>query len=144
TQEREAEASPIADLVWLKKFEYVRDEQCPIARGTSVSDFADSAKSAATCAAVVTTATLKQKSSPKDATPENYKLNNLLPAATASGRNETILFFSQANGLLMRASKTADQSMDVTISLADATNRIHYAISAESRSRVLFLQNSPS
>jgi hypothetical protein len=39
----------------------------------------------------------------------------------------------------MRSSESDQQSMDVTVALADASNEVHYNIVAESHARLLFL-----
>jgi len=141
SQEREAAPAPIAGLVWLKRFEYVRDEPCPFGQPTPKNDLIEATNAAETCAVILTTSVLKQKSSRKDATPEDYRLNHLHTSGIATGRNETILYISRSNGLLMHSSETATQSMDVTIALAGSDNKVHYDIRAESRARLLILQS---
>ena len=142
SEEREAVPSPIAGLVWRKKSQYVRDEPCPVARRTPQGDLTEAIRTAETCAVILTTATLKQKSSANDATPEDYKLNHLRTKGTATGKNETILYISRATGLLMRSSESAAQSMSVTISLAGGGNEVHYDVSARSHARIIFLQSA--
>jgi len=66
---------------------------------------------------LLTTATLKQNSSPKDATPEDFKLHELNPG-TAKGTNEIITYISVKTGLVVRATEEAHQSMDVTVAKA--------------------------
>ena len=144
SEEPETAPSPIAGLTWRKKSQYVRDEACPEARVNPQGDLGESLKSAEMCAVILATATLQQRSSPKDSTPEDYKLNHLRTKGTATGRNQTILYISRATGLLMRSSETAAQSMSVTISLANGGNRVHYDINAQSHARILFLDGSVS
>lgn len=142
SSEPETAASPIAGLVWSKKSEYVRDERCaasaePLKSGTdnssAISDF---------CAVVLIRATLKQKSSSKNSTPEDYKLRNLRTRGTASGQNESILYISGASGLLVRSTEDAQQSMDVFVELADGSNRVHNSLDAKSHSEILLLPDS--
>lgn len=142
SEEPETAPSPIAGLTWRKKSQYVRDEACPEARTSPQGNFDESLKSAEICAVVLATATLQQKSSPKDSTPEDYKLNHLRTKGTAAGKNQTILYISRATGLLMRSSETAAQSMSVTISLANGGNQVHYDINAQSHARILFLDGA--
>jgi hypothetical protein len=117
----------------LKKYQYVRDEPC----GSSA------ATSAAPCAVILVQAQLRQKSPPDKATPEDFKLRNLVTRGTASGSNETILYISRATGLLVRATEGAAQSMDATIALADGSNQVRYLMNAKSRSVILLLLDSP-
>lgn len=141
SQEPETAPSPIAQLVWLKKYQYVRDEPCPAAQITPRGDLIETTNSRETCAVILTTAALKQKSSVRDATPEDYKLSHLRTKGSATGKNEVILYVSRSTGFLMRASETAVQSMAVTIALDDGSNQVHYDIEAQSRARVFFLQS---
>lgn len=142
SDEPEAAPSPIAGLVWKRNSQYVRDEPCPEAIRTDTGDLADATRKSETCAVILTTATLIQKSSSKDSTPEDYKLNRLKTSGTAFGKNQTILYISRTTGLLMRSSETDRQSMDVTVALADASNQVRYTVVAESHARLLFLSAS--
>ena len=130
--EREMASSPIASLFWVKKYQYTRDEPCT---ATSTSQL---------CAVVLVRATLRQKSAPKNSTPEDYKLRNLKTRGTASGQNESVLYISRSTGLLVRSMEDAQQSMDAIIALTDGSNEIHYTLNARSHSEVLLLHDSPT
>ena len=80
----------------------------------------------------MTAATLRQKSNPKDSTPEDYKLHELKTFGTATGTNETVSYISLKTGLVVRATEDLQQRMDVTILKTDGTNQIHYTITATS------------
>ena len=142
SSEPEAAASPIAGLVWSKKSEYVRDERCPAAVEPAKSVGTISSATSDDCAVVLIRATLRQKSSAKNSTPEDYKLRNLRTHGTASGQNESILYISRASGLLVRATEDAQQSMDVLIELSDGSNQVHNTLDAKSRSEILLLPDS--
>jgi hypothetical protein len=111
--------SPIANLVWEREITYVQNDRCPIVAGEQ-------------CAIFLTAATLRQKSNPKDSTPEDYKLHELKTFGTATGTNETVSYISLKTGLVVRATEDLQQRMDVTILKTDGTNQIHYAITATS------------
>ncbi len=115
--EPETAPSPIAGLTWTKKYHYVRDE--PVR------------------------ATLHQKSSPKSATPEDYKLRDLKTRGIATGQNETILYISRSTGLLIRSTEDAQQFMDAIVALTDGTNQVHYSLNAKSHSRIFLVPDSP-
>src|SRR5207245_4967046 len=68
---------------------------------------------------LLTTATLKQKSSSKDATPEDFKLHALKTTGTAKGKNENITYISLTTGLVVRATEEANQFMDVVVAKAE-------------------------
>jgi len=130
--EPETGSSPIASLSWLTKYEYVRNEPCAAASASEL------------CAVILVRATLRQKSSAKKATPEEYKQRNLTTRGTASGQNETVLYISRSTGLLMRSTEDAQQSLDAIIALADGSNQVRYRLTARSHSEILQLPDSTS
>jgi hypothetical protein len=138
TSEPETNPSPIAALSWTKKYQYVRDEPCMFASQPAAS----STNSTGTCAVIFIQSALRQKSSPKNSTPDDYKLRNLMTRGTAAGQNETILYFSRATGLLVRSTEDAQQSMDVLVALADNSNAVHYTLDAKSHSDIRLLPDS--
>ncbi len=96
---------------------------------------------------LLTTAKLVQKSSPKDATPEDFKLHQLKTIGTAKGSNELITYISITTGLVVRATEEASQQMDVIVAKADGSNGVRYSVDAKSQLEVLLLtpaQASPA
>ncbi|HKI13012.1 MAG TPA: hypothetical protein VKA02_12905 [Candidatus Acidoferrum sp.] len=130
-EEAEKSPSPIADLVWEKETTYVGNDKCPLIASE-------------TCASFLTRATLKQKSSAKDATPEDYRLHELRTSGTARGTDEIVTYISLKSGLVVRATEETQQSMDVTIAKADGSNGVHYTIEASSRFEALLVTGSDS
>jgi len=139
--EPETAPSPIAGLTWTKKYHYVRDEPCELHDQSANSK--KSASSTQLCAIVLVRATLHQKSSPKSATPEDYKLRGLKTRGIATGQNETILYISRSTGLLIRSTEDAQQFMDAIVALTDGTNQIHYTLNAKSHSQIFLVPDSP-
>lgn len=139
SEDAEKSPSPIAGLNWVKTTTYVRDEPCRLAQTTPTGDVAPSDRKLEKCAVVLTTAILKQKSSPKDATPGDYKLHELRTMGTAKGVNETITYISLSTGLVVRAAEEAKQFMDVIVAKADGSNRVHYNVEAKSHVEVLLV-----
>jgi hypothetical protein len=123
--------APIADLHWENESTYVNDEPC------------GSAGPGETCAVILTRSILKQKSSPKNSTPEDFKLHQLRTLGTASGANETITYISLKSGLVLRATEEASQLMDLTIATSDGSNAVHYNIDAKSHAEIILLPASP-
>lgn len=119
SEEPEHSDSLIADLYWQRETRYVRDDACPIVPSE-------------TCAVFLTESTLRQKSSEKDSTPEDYRLNHLKTSGTATGVNEVVSYISLRTGLIQRATEDATQSMTVTVLTADNTNGVHYDIHVSS------------
>ena len=143
TSEPETAASPIAGLGWTKRSEYVRDESCPVSAVNLPKSSADnSAATPESCAVILVRATLRQKSSPKNSTPQDYKLRNLRTYGSAAGQNESILYISRVSGLLVRSTEDAQQSMDAIVGLADGSNQVHNRLDATSHSEIELLSDT--
>jgi hypothetical protein len=125
-EEPETSDSLIAGLVWERETTYARDDQCPVFP-------------AETCAVFLTQSTLRQKSSPKDSTPESYRLHELKTLGTAKGTNQAITYISRKTGLVLRANEDIQQSMAVTVLKSDGTNGVHYSVEATSHLETLFV-----
>ena len=143
SEQAEKAAVPIAGLNWERESTYAGNEPCQATLLSGTGEASRSAVPSDTCAVVLTTATLKQKSSAEDATPEDFKRHDLHTEGTARGRNEIIAYISLQTGLLVRATETANQSMDVVVALADRSNSVHYNVNATSHSEVLLVTDSP-
>jgi len=141
--EPETAPSPIAGLTWTKKYHYVRDEPCGLYDQSANTNSTKSPSSSQLCAVVLVRATLHQKSSPKSATPEDYKLRELKTRGIATGQNETILYISRSTGLLIRSTEDAQQFMDAIVALTDGTNQVHYSLNAKSHSQIFLVPDSP-
>lgn len=135
--------SPIASLIWARDFSYVRDEPCAPAQLSAIGEVTPSNGSADNCAVLLTTAKLMQKASPKDATPEDFKLHQLKTMGAAKGSNETITYISLSTGLVVRATEDAVQQMDVVVAKADGSNGVRYSVDAKSQLEVLLLTPTP-
>lgn len=135
--------APIAGLYWAAESTYVRNENCHAQQLSIKGEISPSSGPPETCAVLLTTATLKQNSSPKDATPEAFKLHELKTRGTAKGANEIISYISLKTRLVVRATEEAHQSMDVTVAKADESNRVHYNVDAKSHSEVLLVTETP-
>jgi hypothetical protein len=125
-EEPELSDALIAGLVWEREVTYARDDRCPVFPNE-------------TCAVFLTQSTLKQKSSTKDSTPEDYKLHELKTFGTAKGENQAITYISRRSGLVLRANEDVRQNMDVTVMKADGTNGVHYTIDANSHLETLLV-----
>jgi len=135
----EQAASPIAALSWIRDSAYVRNEACRPPQVSATGEMSPSSSTADTCAVILSTAKLIQKSSPKDTTPEDFKLHELKTMGSAKGGNEIITYVSITTGLVVRATEEASQQMDVAIAKADGSNRVRYVVDAKSNSEVLLV-----
>ena len=138
-EQPEPAASPIAALGWTRDSSYIRDEPCSPAELSSTGEATFSSGPKDNCAVLLTIAKLVQKSSPKDATPEDFKLHELKTMGTAKGSNELIAYISLSTGLVVRATEDATQQMDVVVAKADGSNGVHYSVDAKSDLEVLLL-----
>jgi hypothetical protein len=143
SEQSEQAASPIAALVWAFDSSYVRNEPCHASQLSLTGEFSPASGSSDTCAVLLANAKLTQKSSSKDATPEDFKLHELKTTGTAKGKNEIITYISLTTGLVVRATEEASQQMDVVVAKADGSNGVHYNIDATSRSEVLLVTETP-
>ena len=143
SEQAEQAGAPIAGLNWTQESLYVRDEPCQASQLSITGDVSASRGPSDTCAVLLTTATLKQKSSSKDATPEDFKLHELRTMGTAKGANEIITYISLKSGLVVRATEESSQFMDVVVAKADGSNRVHYNVDAKSHSEVLLVTETP-
>jgi hypothetical protein len=143
SEQAEQAGAPITGLHWARESSYVRDEPCQASQLSIMGDVSASSGPPDTCAVLLTTATLKQKSSSKDATPEDFKLHELRTMGTAKGAGEIITYISLKSGLVVRATEETRQFMDVVVAKADASNRVHYNVDAKSHSEVLLVAETP-
>ena len=125
-EEPELSDSLIANLVWEREITYTGNDKCPV--------FPDD-----TCAVFLTQSTLKQKSSTKDSTPDDYRLHRLKTFGTAKGENQVITYISLKSNLVLRAKEDLQQTMDVTVMKADGSNGVHYSIDASSHFETLLV-----
>ncbi|HEX4545332.1 MAG TPA: hypothetical protein VH110_03145 [Candidatus Acidoferrum sp.] len=139
SEQAERAEAPITGLYWERESVYVRDEPCRPTQLTVTGEVSVSSAAAESCAVVLTTAKLKQKSPPKDATPEDFKLYDLRTMGTAKGTNEIITYISLRTGLVVRATEEAKQFMDVVVAMADGSNGVHYNLDATSHSEALLV-----
>ena len=143
SEQSEQAPSPIAALGWVRDSAYVRNEPCNASQMSLTGDFSPATGPSDTCAVLLASAKLTQKSSPKDTTPPNFKVRELKTMGTAKGTNEIITYISLTTGLVVRATEEANQQMDVVIAKADGTNRVHYTLDATSHSEILLVTETP-
>jgi hypothetical protein len=143
SEQAEQAGSPIAGLHWARESLYVRDEPCQPSQLSLIGEVSPSTGPPDTCAVLLTTAKLKQKSPSKDATPEDFKLHELRTIGTARGTNETITYISLNSGLVVRATDETNQLLDVLVAQSDGSNHVRYNVVAKSHSEVLLVTETP-
>src|SRR5713226_6715533 len=143
SEQAEQAGAPIAGLNWARESVYVRDEPCQASQLSIMGDVSASNGPPETCAVLLTLAKLKQNSSSKDTTPEDFKLHELRTMGTAKGTGEIITYISVKSGLVVRATEETSQFMDVVVAKADGSNRVHYNVDAKSHAEVLLVTETP-
>ena len=141
--EPEQAPSPIVRLEWEKQTTYVRDEPCTPIQFSETGIVTPKNSPTESCAVVLTSAILKQKSSPKDTTPGDFRLHDLRTTGNATGKNETISYISLQSGLIVRVTEDAQQFMDVIVAKTDPSNQIHYNVEATGHTEVLLVADAP-
>lgn len=144
SSEPEQAPSPIVKLEWEKQATYVRDEPCSAIQFSETGIVTSKNSQTDTCAVVLTSAVLKQKSSPKDTTPGDFRLHDLHTTGNATGKNETISYISLQSGLIVRVTEDDRQFMDVLVAKTDASNQIHYNVEATGHTEVLLVADAPT
>jgi hypothetical protein len=144
SREPEQAPSPIVKLEWEKQATYVRDEPCAPIQFSETGIVTSKNPQTESCAVVLTSAVLKQKSSPKDTTPGDFRLHDLRTTGNATGKNETISYISLQSGLIVRVTEDAQQFMDVLVAKTDASNKIHYNMEATGHTEVLLVADAPA
>jgi hypothetical protein len=143
SSEPEQAPSPIIKLEWEKQATYVRNEPCAAIQFSETGMVTPKNSPTESCAVVLTSAILKQKSSPKDTTPGDFRLHDLRTTGNATGKNETISYISLQSGLIVRVTEDAQQFMDVVVAKTDASNQIHYNVEATGHTEVLLVADAP-
>ena len=143
SEQVERASAPISGLNWMRVSTYVRDEPCRESQFDLTKDFSASNGPPDTCAVLLTTSKLKQKSSSKDATPEDFRLHELRTMGTAKGASEVITFVSLKTGLVVRATEETSQYMDVVVAQTNGSNRVHYNVDAKSHAELLLIAEPP-
>ena len=143
SEQAQQAGAPIAGLNWARESKYVKDEPCQAGQLSLTGDVSPSSGPPDTCAVILTLATLKQKSSSKDATPDDFRLHELRTMGTAKGTSEIITYISLKSGLVVRATEDTSQFMDVVVAQADDSNRVHYDVDAKGHSEVLLVTETP-
>jgi hypothetical protein len=128
SEEPERTPTPVANLVWERETTYVQNDKCPILESQQ-------------CAVFLVSSTLKQKSNPKDTTPEDYRLRQLKTSGTVRGTNETVAYISLETGLLVRGTEDLQQFMAVTVAKADDSNHVNYNMQVTSHFETVLVPN---
>jgi hypothetical protein len=149
SSEQPADSLPIAGLVWHTDSEYLRNESChppnpevPTAPGDSYSSANSGAnsQSAADCAVILANLNLVRSKSVHDSTPPDLRKNGVTSAGKWNGSAQSLLYVSLSSGLVVSATQTGTEQMDVTLTSSRSTS-MRYAGTISSRSQVVLVMD---
>ena len=141
-EQTEGAPTILTGLLWVRKSQYARNEPCRAVNAT-LQGVTQLSQEPEACAILLTSATLRQKSSPNDATPEAFRLRDLRTSGTVRGSSEFITYVSINTGLVVRSTATGRQTLDVTVAKTDRSNEVHYKADVKSRSEIQLVAETP-
>jgi hypothetical protein len=140
SSEQPADSLPIAGLVWRTDSEYVRNEAChpPNPDVPTASGHAESAANppaGSDCAVILANLNLVRSKAIRDPTPPEFRKNGLKSAGKWNGSAQSLLYVSLATGMVVSATQTGTEEMDVTLTSSRNTS-MRYSGTITSRSQV--------
>ena len=138
SSEQPANTLPIAGLVWRSDSQYLRNEPCrsPIpGLSSSAVGSGPNSQPAEDCAVILTELNLVRPKPVRDPTPPDLRKNGVQSAGKWSGSGQSLLYVSLASGLVVRATQTGKEEMDVTLTTNPGTS-LRYSGTISSRSQV--------
>lgn len=146
SSEQPADSLPLAGLAWRTDSQYLRNEPChppnpDLPAGTGVNGAAKSAADysppAADCAVILANLSLvRAKSAPRDQTPEDFRKNGVQSSGKWDGSAQSLVYVSLNSGLVVSATQSGTQQMDVTMTSNHLNTSMRYSGTISSRSQV--------
>jgi hypothetical protein len=143
SQEALSAPAEIRGLVWDRKAVYLGNRPC---RGVSLTlkgEVRTSSQPPESCGVFTLHAILKQGSTGKDATPEDFLIRHLKTSGTAQGKSEIRAYMSEKTGCLMSARDEAERHMQVLIGPDDGSNQVQYKIAVQTLTEVNLVWENP-
>jgi hypothetical protein len=144
SSEQPADSLPIAGMVWRTDSEYLRTEACHPANPDIPAAAVDSpanSQSTKDCAVILANLNLVHSKSVHDSTPSDFRKNGVQSAGKWSGSAQSLLYVSLASGLVVSATQTGTEEMDVTLTSNHGNTSMRYAGTISSRSHVALIAN---
>ena len=140
TSEQLADSLPIAGLVWHTDSEYLRNEPCHPSNPDVPDAVPPGEKMSAgpDCAVVLANLTLVRSKTAHDLTPAELRKNGVTSAGKWVGSAQSLLYVSLDTGMVVSATQTSTENMDVTLT-ANRDTSLRYAGTISSRSHVTLL-----
>ena len=153
SSDQPADTLPIAGLVWRTDSQYLRNEPChppnPDVPSTGASaqaavpEPAAPSSAAADCAVILANLSLVRTKSARDTTSPELRGSGVQSAGKWNGSAQSLLYVSLASGLVVSATQTGTEEMDVTLTSSHDTS-MRYAGTISSRSHVSLVSGGPA
>jgi hypothetical protein len=131
-------------MLWRTESEYLRNEPChppnpevPATAGASES--ATNSQASPDCAVILAKLSLVRSKTVRDPTPPELRQNGVQSAGKWNGSAQSLLYVSLASGLVVSATQTGTEEMDVTLTSTRNTS-MRYAGTISSRSHVALVE----
>jgi hypothetical protein len=144
SSDQPAASLPIAGLVWRADSEYLGNESCHPTNPDvppSASAAAPSANAAAApdCAVILAKLSLIRPKSPRETTPPELRQEGVESSGKWTGSSQSLLYVSLETGLVVSATETGSEEMDVTLTSSHNTS-LRYAGTISTRSHITLVQ----
>jgi hypothetical protein len=90
----------------------------------------------ADCAVILANLNVVRSKTAHDSTPEDLRKNGVQSAGKWNGTAQSLLYVSLASGLVVSATQTGEEEMDVTLTSNHYNTSMHYAGTISTRSHV--------
>jgi hypothetical protein len=142
TSEQPADSLPIAGLVWRTDSEYLRNEPChpPNPDVPDAAPPGENARAAPDCAVVLANLSLIRSKTARELTPAELRKNGVTSAGKWTGSAQSLVYVSLDTGMVVSATQTSTENMDVTLT-SNRDTSLRYAGTIASRSHVTLLEN---
>jgi hypothetical protein len=143
TSQQPANSLPLAGFAWRSESQYLRNEPCrpanPDLSGTAAAAGSAAQSGAAQqCAVILSQLNLDRSKSASDMTAEDLRKRGVESSGKWTGSGQSLTYVSLANGLVVSATQTGTEEMDVTLTTS-AKSSLHFAGTISSRSQVSLL-----
>jgi len=126
--------APLAGMVWRTVSTYLRNEGCSALEVIQDPD--------EPCAVVLTRFEMTRHDAAADPTPPDYKERGLRTSGSLTGTGESLSYVSLRTGLLVGATQTAAEEMNLTVTSTAAQSRVQYQGRVASTSHVRLMPPS--
>jgi hypothetical protein len=139
SSEQPASSLPIAGLVWRADSEYLGNESCRPAKpgippSTGTANPAANSEAAPDCAVILAKLSLIRPKSAREMTSPELRQNGVESAGKWTGSSQSLLYVSLDTGMVVSATETGSEEMDVILTSSHNTNmRLKGTISTRSQ-----------